>query len=105
MFGKRLGDDQDTTAHTERDGCLRPGVGTGGEAAGELTQLRDCNRAVSLRDGLKRDVELRGCPKGWSHVAKLVTLVSDGQPREDLPPLPRLGLVRQSREPAVHAAL
>jgi hypothetical protein len=57
MLGKRLGDDQDATTRPKRDGCLRSAVGSGGKAAVELMQPRDCNYAVSLRDGIE-------CP--WS---------------------------------------
>ena len=70
MLGKRLGDDQDAAARPKSDGRLRSGVGSGGEAAVELTQPRDRDRAVSLREGLERGVELRGRTKARSHVAK-----------------------------------
>ena len=60
MLGERIGDGQDMTARPESDGRLWPRFRPGGEAAVELTQPCDCDRAVSLREGFERDVELRG---------------------------------------------
>ena len=89
----------------KRDGRLRSAVGSGGKAAVELMQPRDCDYAVSLRDGIERSVKLHGRAKAWSHVAKLDDLAADGQGRQQSRALQRLGLVRQSRKPAVHAAI
>ena len=64
MLGKRLGDDQDASTRPKRDGRLRPAVGSGGKAAVELMQPRDCDCAVSLRDGIERSVKLHGRRQG-----------------------------------------
>ena len=58
-----------------------------------------------LRDGIERIVKLHRRAKAWSHVAKLDDLAADGQGRQQSRALQRLGLVRQSRKPAVHAAI
>src|SRR5215813_13315292 len=105
MRGKRLGEAQDVSARAERDVCLRPAVGSGGEEMVELAQPRDCDRSVSLCEGPKRDVELRSDTKPRSQAAKLDNFGANRQRRHELRLLQRLGLVRQCREPAVDAAL
>src|SRR5262245_39331761 len=105
MRGKRLGEAQDVSARAERDGYLRRAVGSGGETVVELTQPRDCDRAVSLREGPQRGVELRGNTKPRSHEAKLNNFDADRQRRHQLRQLQRLGLVWQCRESVVDAAL
>jgi hypothetical protein len=70
MGGERFGEAQDVSARAERDGCLSRTVGRGGEAVVELTQPCDCDRSVSLREGPKRGVELRGDTKPRSHAPK-----------------------------------
>src|SRR5512132_779921 len=105
MLGKRVGNGQDMTARPESDGHLWPRFRPGAEAAVQLTQPRDCDSAVSLREGFERDVELRGETKARRHLAKLYDLGDYRQRRDELPPPQRLGLVRQCRKPAVHAVL
>src|SRR4029077_5087519 len=104
MFGKRLGDDQDASTRPKGDGRLRSAVGSGGKAAVELMQPRDCDYAVSLRDGIERTVKLHGRAKAWSHVAKLDDLAADGQGRQQSRALQRLRLGPQRRKPTPHPA-
>jgi hypothetical protein len=101
MFGKRFGDDQDAAARSKRDRCLRPGVRTGGQAAIEFTQPCDCDRAVCLREGRERGVELCGLSKARRDVAKVDNLGADRQRRQQWCALQRLGLVWHRRKPAV----
>src|SRR5437016_826000 len=105
MLRKRLGDDQDARERAKCGGCLRIGVSIVSEAAIELTQPRYCDHTVSLRKSRKRGVELRGDAEVRSRVAKLYDLAADRQRREQSRALQRLGLVRQGREPAEHAAV
>src|SRR5882724_8021753 len=105
MFGERLADNQDTSARTQCRSFVRTSVGSGSELAIELTQPRDCDRAVSLRERRKRGVELHRRSTARSQVAQLDDLAADRQRREQLRALQRLGLVRQCRDPAVDALL
>jgi hypothetical protein len=67
MLRKSLGDDSDTSTHAKHDGRLCLGVGVASEATIELTQLRDCDRAVSLRQYLECSGDLFGSPKAGSY--------------------------------------
>ena len=107
MFGKRFGHDQDAAARPKDGGTLRTVVGIGGKSAVELMQPRDGGRAVSLREGRERRVELGG-PKARGHAAKVNDLSTDRQRPHQSRPLQGLGFVRQGefrhqfRQPQVH---
>jgi len=90
MFGERLADDQDTSARTQRRSFVRASVGSGSELAIELTQPRDCDRTVSLRERRKCGVKLLHCSDARSQVAQLDDLAADRQRREQLRALQRL---------------
>ncbi len=77
MLGKRLGDDQDATARAQRRGFVRARVGSRSELAIELTQPRDCDRTVSLRERRKGGVELRRRFNARSQIAQLDDLGAD----------------------------
>src|SRR5262249_22417796 len=104
MLGKGLGDDSDTSTHPKSDRRLRLDVGVASEATIEFTQLRDCGRAVSLRQCLECSSDLFGSPKAGRQLAKLKDLVADRQCRQQSRALQWLGLIRHRREPTDHAA-
>ena len=70
----------------------------------EPVKPRDCDGAVSLRQGLERRVEIRLRPKLGRDVTEPDDLGADRQRRQELRALQRLGRVRQCREPAVDTA-
>ena len=105
MFGKRLGHDEDAAARPKDGVVLRTLVGIGGEAVIELMQPCDCGRAVSLREGRERGVELGGSPEAQSHWAEVDDLDSHRQRRQQSRALQWLGLIRNGREPTDHAAV
>src|SRR6476661_11262961 len=105
MFGKRLGDNQDTAAPSKGHGCLSAGFTRRGESVVELTQLRDRFSAVSERDVIECGVQLRGRSKVRSHLAKADDLGADGKRCKQLRALQWRCLIWQRYEPTVNAAL
>src|SRR5262249_43635366 len=105
MLGKGLGDDSDTSTNPKSDRRLRLDAGVASEATIELTQLRDCDRALPWRQCLECSGDLFGNPKAGRQVAKLNDLVADRQCRQQSRALQWLGLIRHRREPADHAAV
>src|SRR5262249_28199549 len=75
MLRKGLGDDSDTSTNPKSDRRLRLDAGVASEATIELTQLRDCGRAVSLRQRRECGGDLFGSPKAGRQAAKLNDLV------------------------------
>src|SRR5262249_54419136 len=103
MLEKGLGDDSDASTHPKGDRRLRLGAGVASEATIEFTQLRDCGRAVSLRQCRECSGDLFASPKAGRQAAKLNDLVADRQCRQQSRALQWLGLIRHRGEPTDHA--
>ena len=69
----------------------------------ERGQPCGCSDAIPLRKGFERQVELRDQPQLRRDAAKMDNPRPDRQRRQELRPPQGLGLVRQSREAAVHS--
>src|ERR1700722_9504468 len=102
MSDQSVADRENAATRSLDKRCLRVALPECGKPLIECGQLRGCSNAVSLRKGLERQVELRDQAQLRCEVAKADDVGPDRQCRQELRPLQRIGLVRQSREAAVH---
>src|SRR5260370_26837575 len=86
-------------------GRLRLRAGRRSDVIGEARKPCPCERAIALRQGGECKIEVCADSEQWGDAAKLDHHAAYGERREKLSSLQRLGVVRQCRDPAVHAAL